>query len=281
MNLKLKLHIKRHIPETRPLQPYVRPLAVAQPRYIVARPYVDVVPRQIIVHLRRHRSRLGYFLAVQPLPLQHIEEVRIPAEVELIGIVELHAPVHKQPREDAVDDGRPHLRLDVVADDRRARLPKAPLPVIPLAARYEHRDAVDKPAARRQYLLHIPLGGLLRPYRQVVYHHIHFALFQDARDVVGRPRRLLYDVRHIPAHAVVRHPALHRNARARHILKLHRIVRLGEYRLRQIHPHLAGVYVKRRHKVYIPHAVLAQYRVHQPRYLLVIRGVRVLRYALH
>ena len=53
-------------------------------------------------------------------PLQHVHEVHVPAEVQLVGLVDRHAPVLHEAGQDAVHDRGADLRLDVVADDRHA-----------------------------------------------------------------------------------------------------------------------------------------------------------------
>ena len=52
--------------------------------------------------------------------LQHVLEVHVAAEVELVRAVERHAAVLEEPGEDAVDDGGADLALDVVTHDRHA-----------------------------------------------------------------------------------------------------------------------------------------------------------------
>ncbi len=44
----------------------------------------------------------------------------VAANIELAGADELDAPVVKQVGQHAVDDDRPHLAFDVIADDRQA-----------------------------------------------------------------------------------------------------------------------------------------------------------------
>ena len=58
------------------------------------------------------------FFDFEPLALQHVLEVHVAAEVELVGAVERHAPVLEEAGEDAVHDRGADLALDVVADDR-------------------------------------------------------------------------------------------------------------------------------------------------------------------
>ena len=74
---------------------------------------------------------LGDLLRLEALALEHVEEVRVAAEVELVGTVHANTAVEEQPREQAVQDRGAHLRLDVVADDREAGVDEALLEVAP------------------------------------------------------------------------------------------------------------------------------------------------------
>ena len=104
---------------------------------------------------------LEIFLRLQALALEHVEEVGVAADVELVGALELDAALAHEAREHAVDDGGADLALDVVADDRQAALVEALLPV--RLAGDEDRDAVHEGAAGVEDLLDVPLGGLSLP----------------------------------------------------------------------------------------------------------------------
>ena len=67
---------------------------------------------------------LEIFFDVQPLALEHVLEIGVAADVELVGAVEPHAAVAKQIGEHAMQDGGADLALDVVADDRQAGISK-------------------------------------------------------------------------------------------------------------------------------------------------------------
>jgi hypothetical protein len=71
----------------------------------------------------------------------------------------------EEPRQRPVDDRRPDLALDVVADDRQPGLLEALVPVV--LAGDEDRQAVDEADAGGERLLDVPLGRLLGPDRQV------------------------------------------------------------------------------------------------------------------
>src|SRR5207248_9109850 len=107
------------------------------------------------------------------------------------------------------------LRLDVVADDRKALRREALLPVG--FARDEDRDAVDERAPRLEDLLDIPLRGLFAAHGEVAHHDVDLPLAQAADDVTGLAWRLLDDLREVLADAVVGHPATHLDPGPRHV----------------------------------------------------------------
>ncbi len=91
--------------------------------------------------------------------LQHIEEIGIAAEIQLVGSFQLDAAIAEEPGQNAVHDGGADLRLDIIADHRQAAFDEAILPVF--LAGDEDRDAVDQTAAGFENLFDIPLGGFL------------------------------------------------------------------------------------------------------------------------
>ena len=90
---------------------------------------MNVVRADIGLELRLHAVGLGDFFRDEPLPLQHVEEIGVTAEVQLIGPLQLDAAILEQPGQDTMHDGRADLRLDVVADDGDAALLEASPPV--------------------------------------------------------------------------------------------------------------------------------------------------------
>jgi len=93
-------------------------LAIGQPGHVIAGPHVDVGVADRVVQLAGDRPRLGKLLRFQALALQHVQEVGVAAEVELVGVVQPHAAVAEQVGQHAVADRRPELALHVVADHR-------------------------------------------------------------------------------------------------------------------------------------------------------------------
>src|SRR5579883_528821 len=127
-HLELQLGIERDAAKRRTLEPDVGELAVGEPRDMIARPDMDVVGGEWDVELAGDGLRLGYLLRSDALALQHVLEIGVTAEIELVGAVEPHAALAKQIGEQAMQDGGADLALDVVADDRKARFLKAFLP---------------------------------------------------------------------------------------------------------------------------------------------------------
>ena len=112
-------------PKPAALEPDVGPLAVREPRHVVARADVDRVGGQLVAELRADGVGLRDLLRGEPVALEHVVEVGVAAEVQLAGAVEPDAAVVEELGEHAVDDGRAHLRLHVVAHHRAARAPRS------------------------------------------------------------------------------------------------------------------------------------------------------------
>src|SRR3954447_23150201 len=154
-HFELQLDVQRHVAERRAFHADVGPLPIGQPRHIVGRADMHVLLTEVVVEHRRHGVRLRDLLRLEALALEHVEEVRVAADIQLHRLVEMHTPLAEERRQHAVRDRRADLRLDVVADDRQALLLEAVVPVVLTCD--EDRHAVDHRAARLEDLLGVPL----------------------------------------------------------------------------------------------------------------------------
>ena len=145
---------------------------------MVGRADVDVALVELVVEHRGDGVGLADLLGLEALALEHVQEVGVAAEVQLVGPIEADAAVHEQAGHHAVGDRRADLALDVVADDREALLGEPALPV--RLTPDEHRDGVDEPDAGLEGLLDVPLRRLLGADRQVRDHDVDLALLEDA-----------------------------------------------------------------------------------------------------
>ena len=85
---------------------------------MVRRTDVDVVGGEVaVLDLAGDGLGLRDLLRLEALALEHVLEVHVAADVELVGVVEGQAAVLEQAGQDPVDDGRAHLALDVVTHD--------------------------------------------------------------------------------------------------------------------------------------------------------------------
>jgi hypothetical protein len=239
----------------------VRPLAVLEPRHVVAGADVHRLRGQLVAELRANGVRLGDLLGHQAVALEHVVEVGVATEVQLAGAVQPHAAVHEEARQHAMHDGGADLGFHVVADDRQAAILEAAAPV--RLARNEHRNAVHERAAGVEDLLDVPLGRHLAADGQIVDHHVGLGLAQDVGDVGGGAGRLLDHLRQIGAEAVVRHAAVDRHAEVRHRRELHGVVRRLPDRLRQVAADLALVDVEGGGELDVADVVTAEPRVHE------------------
>src|SRR6185436_1129690 len=225
------------------------------------------------------RARLADLLGLQPLALEHVQEVGVAAEVQLVRAVDAHTAVHEQVREHAVRDRGPDLRLDVVADHRQALLLEPLLPV--LLARDEHGDAVHERAAGIEHLLDVPLRRRFRADRQVVHDHVGLRVLEQLDDVHRGARPLLDDLRQVLAEPVVRHAALHGDAHVRDLGEHDGVVRPRDDRLGDVLADLVHVDVDRRRDLDVADVVPAQVHVHEPGDPVRGLGVAVVVEALH
>ena len=133
---------------------------------MVRRADVDVVGvEDVVLQLAGDGLGLRDLLGLQPLTLEHVLEVHVAAEVQLVGVVEGEAAVLEEAGQDAVDDGGADLALDVVADDRHAGVTEL---AGPFGVRGdEDGDGVDEGHPGIEAGLGVVALGLLGPDRQV------------------------------------------------------------------------------------------------------------------
>ena len=158
-------------------------------------------------------------------------------------------------------DRRADLRLDVVADDRAAGFLEALLPV--RLARDEDGHAVHHRDAGLEDLLRVPLGRGLGADREVVDDDVGSGLLEDLHHVVGLSRRLLDDLRHVLADAVVCHAARDLHAGLRDLRELDRVVRVRPDRVGEVDSDLALDDVERGRELDVGDVVPAEVDVHE------------------
>ena len=95
------------------------------------------------------------------------------------------------------------------------------------------------------------------------------------------PVGLRDDLAEVLAEAVVRHAALHRDARVRHLGEVDRVVLAADDGLREVLADLVGIDVEGGDELDVAHVVAAEVDVHQARDELVVRRVAVVVHALH
>ncbi len=134
-----------------------------------------------LAQLRGDRLGLRDLLRLQALALEHVHEVHVAADVELVGPVDGDAAVLEQLREHAVRDGRADLALDVVADDRDAGVLELLRPL--RGAGDEDGQRVDERDLGVDGALGVELRGLLRADGQVADEDVDLGLAQGGDDV--------------------------------------------------------------------------------------------------
>ena len=248
--------------------------------HVVRRADVDVVGvEHVVLDLAGDGLGLGDLLGLEALALEHVLEVHVAAEVELVGVVEGQAAVLEEPGEDAVHDGRADLALDVVADDRHAGVAElaGPLGV----GGDEDGDGVDEGHAGVEAGLGVVALGLLGADRQVGDQDVGLGVAQRLGDVDRLGRRLLDQSRGstCPSPSKRRAP-LDRHAELADLGEADGVVQAGVDRLAQVGADLGLVDVEGGHGHEVADVVAAELDVHQARDDVVGVGVAVVGDAL-
>ena len=94
-HFEFEFEVERHIAEGSSFHADVAPLAVGQPGDVVAGADVDVVFADVVGNHTGDGVGLGDLLAFETFALEHVEEVSIATEVELVSAVDLHASIYE------------------------------------------------------------------------------------------------------------------------------------------------------------------------------------------
>src|SRR5690606_39308417 len=106
----LQLHVERNAPESRPLESNVGPFAIREPRDEIARPNVHVPAFGWGVELTDDGLRFRNSLRFEPFALEHVLEIRIAPEIQLIRSVDPNAALAQQVGQDTMKIGRASCR---------------------------------------------------------------------------------------------------------------------------------------------------------------------------
>ena len=132
----------RYIPESPALHPEETYLVVHEPWDIIRGPYMDIFIIQRGLKLGLHSLCLRNLLGCQAGSVEHIQEICIPTDIQLIRIVHLYSPILKQFSQSPMDYCCPHLAFYVITNDRDISLLKTVSPFLIGCNKY--RDAVDQ-----------------------------------------------------------------------------------------------------------------------------------------
>ena len=157
-HLQLVFKAQRNITERGALETHEGELAVVKPSHVVGRTDMHIMRVHVVRHHGSDRTGLGNLLGLQTGTLQHVHEVHVAADIELVGAIETHAAILEQASQHTVGDGGADLRLDIVADNRHTGITELLRPL--RIGGDEHRQAVHERAAG----IHGGLGiGLVSP----------------------------------------------------------------------------------------------------------------------
>ncbi len=85
---------------------------------------MDVVSGKVGLHIGSHRLGFGNLLGFQALAFQHVFEVHVATNIELVGAVHGDTAGLKERRQCAVGDGCTNLGFDVVTNNGHLRVSK-------------------------------------------------------------------------------------------------------------------------------------------------------------
>ena len=208
---------------------------------------------------------LGDLLGFQAIALEHVLEVHVATNVELVGAVQDNAAVFEQLSHDAVRDGCTDLALDVIAHDRHAGCGELVGPF--LGAGNEDGEGVDEGNTGVDGALCVELRSGVGANGQVAHHDVNLGGLQRCNNVNGFGVGLNDGLAVVLAQTVKGVSAQNGNVEVRHVCKLDGVVLAGANGLREIQADLLAVNVECSNKLHVVHVVLTELNMHQTRNL--------------
>jgi len=271
--------VERHVAEGCAFHADVAPFAVRQPGHVIAGADMHIIGIQFVGQHGGDGAGLGDLLGFKTFAFEHVHEIGVAAEIELIGVIEQHAAIHEEAGDHAVQNGGAKLTLDVVADDRQTGIQKALAPIF--RGGDEDGDGVDHADAGFEDLFDIPLGGHFRTDGQVVDDHVRFGVFEYLDDVGGGAGGLGEDLGEILAQSVMGHTADNRYVLLGNVAEFVGIVGVRENSLREVFADLGVDHVDGRGEFYIIDVISAEVDMHQTGDAVGVFGVLVELHALN
>ena len=90
---------------------------------------MHLVTTHWVSKLAGYSLRFRDFLRLEAFSLQHVEEIGIPAKVELVGPIQPHTALPKQISKHAMNNRRANLGFDVIAEERQTPMSETLLPL--------------------------------------------------------------------------------------------------------------------------------------------------------
>ncbi len=211
--------------------------------------------------VRRHGLRLRDLLRLEALAFQHVLEVHVATDVQLVRAVQADTAVFEELRHHAVRDGGAHLGLDVVANDRDACVLEL---LGPRGVRGdEDRQGVDERDLGVEGALGVELVCLVRSNGEVGDEHVGLRVLEDLHDVNGGFVGLGDGLLVVLTKAVERYATHDLDVRLGDVADLDRVVLGCLGRLDEFLTYLERVHVKRGHDLDVRDVVVAKLDVHE------------------
>ena len=227
----------------------------------------------------RHGLGLGNLLGLQAITLEHVLEVHVSTDVELVGAVQHDAAVFEQLRHHAVGDGGADLALDVVADDRDAGVLELGSPL--RVGSDEDGQSVDECNACVDRALCVELVSVVGTDGQVGDEDVDLSVLECLDDVDGLGVGQLDGLGVVLADAVEGRATLNGNVQGRDVGDLDGVVLAREDRLGEVEADLLGVDVERSDELHVADVVLTELDVHEAGDRLGLVGILVVVDALN
>ena len=231
-----------------------------------------------VLQVRGNSLGLGNLLGFQTVSIKHVLEVHVAADVELHGALQAHATVFKKLRHHAVSNGGTNLGLNVIADNRNARIRELLRPLG--VGGNKDRQGVDESTAGIDSCLRVVLIGFFRTHWQVGDNNVSTGVLECLNDIDRLSVRFFNRLQVVTAQTIQGHAALHRDTNVVELSDGDGAVAGSAGGIRKILAHLGRIHIEGSNKLNIANMVVTELGVHEAGNFLLDRCVAVILHAL-
>src|SRR5690625_54385 len=270
-DFQLVLQRYRGITKIATFQPDEGPFAVIQPGNVVGGTDVDVVVGEFGLQIGGDGLGFGDLFGLQPVAFQHVFEVHVPTNVELVGAIHGDSAGFKEGGQCAVGNGGTNLGLNVVPDDGHTGVSKFLGPGV--IGSDEHRQGIDECDPGINGGLSVVLGCFFGADGQVADQNVNVVVLELLHHINRLGIRFFDGLAVILAQTIQGRATQDVHTGFGDVGEFDGVVLGGAHRIDNVEADFLGIYVKCGDKFEVGDMIIPKLNVHETGNSVLIRSV--------